>query len=74
MDISLDLKSTKNTENGIPLEDLFETFSHSETLGVQDYSCEKCGNFQEATKQLSFLRLPPTLTIQLKVIYICNWF
>lgn len=46
----------------------FDRYTQPEKLGPNEYSCSKCGNtFQEATKQLSIKRIPPVLSIQLKV-------
>lgn len=41
-------------------------FTQSEPLGTDQYRCIRCGNRQEATKQLSMKLLPPILSFQMK--------
>lgn len=54
-------------ENFASLVECLERYTRAERLGANQYSCSKCGNtFQEATKQLSMLKLPPVLCFQLK--------
>ena len=42
-------------------------YTQSETLGTNQYQCFRCGQNQEATKQLSIKKLPPVLSFQIKV-------
>lgn len=77
MDLSLDVRShgkkrKLNIANGdepasLDLRDCLERFTVKEKLGSADYTCRKCDSPQSATKQLSIKRLPPVLSIHLKV-------
>lgn len=72
LDISLDLKFPKSggpSGEGKPELDLMECltrYTRAESLDVAGYTCPNCGS-NHATKQLSFLRFPPVLCLQLKV-------
>ncbi|KAF2087166.1 cysteine proteinase [Saccharata proteae CBS 121410] len=80
MDISLDIRAqskkrkmsnNNDGENGdkkrpLELVDCLERFTAKEKLAAAEYTCEKCGGQQNATKQLSIKRLPPVLPIHLK--------
>ncbi|KAI8967242.1 hypothetical protein BDF20DRAFT_1004934 [Mycotypha africana] len=60
-------RDEQHHKHGNTLLDCLDRYTQPEKLGLNEYSCSKCGNtFQEATKQLSFKRLPPVLSIQLK--------
>jgi ubiquitin carboxyl-terminal hydrolase 22/27/51 len=60
--------SSDAIKGGNTLLDCLDRYTQPEKLGQNEYSCSKCGNtFQEATKQLSIKRIPPVLSIQLKV-------
>ena len=76
MDLSLDVriqgkKRKMNVEKGeetpLDLRDCLERFTVKEKLGSADYTCRNCDSPQNATKQLSIKRLPPVLSIHLKV-------
>jgi ubiquitin C-terminal hydrolase len=42
-------------------------YTQSEALGTNQYQCYRCGQNQEATKQLSIKKSPPVLSFQIKV-------
>lgn len=52
----------------LDLNDSLESFTRKEKLSSAEYSCQKCdGTQQHATKQMSVKKLPPVLSIHLKV-------
>jgi len=76
MDLSLDvriqgkkrkIKEEKGEETPLDLRDCLERFTVKEKLGSAEYTCRNCDSPQNATKQLSIKRLPPVLSIHLKV-------
>lgn len=76
MDLSLDIrnqgkKRKLNANNGdntaLDLRDCLERFTAKEKLESAQYTCRNCDSPQNAIKQLSIKRLPPVLSIHLKV-------
>jgi ubiquitin carboxyl-terminal hydrolase 22/27/51 len=76
MDLSLDVRiqgkkrkmiAEKGEETPLDLRDCLERFTVKEKLGSAEYTCRNCDSPQNATKQLSIKRLPPVLSIHLKV-------
>jgi len=80
MDLSLDLRNQvkKRKLNGeskgaveendsMRLEECLRRFTSEEKLAAAEYTCQKCDTPCDATKQLSVKRLPPVLSIHLKV-------
>lgn len=51
------------------LQDCLDEYVLPERLGAGVYHCKSCGSNEEALKQLSIKTLPPTLSIQFKVIH-----
>ncbi|PVH97694.1 cysteine proteinase [Periconia macrospinosa] len=73
MDLSLDVKKKKRKvdaegagDGSMDLRDCLDRFTGREKLGSADYTCKNCDGGQNAVKQLSIKRLPPTLSIHLK--------
>ena len=62
-----DGESPPDTHNHMQLAECLRRFTGEERLPPADYSCAKCGGPSEAVKQLSLRRLPPVLSIHLKV-------
>ncbi|KAF9029915.1 cysteine proteinase [Hymenopellis radicata] len=62
LDISLELKDETT------LTGCLKRYTQWEKLGSKDYSCNKCGKSgrAEASKRISFHKLPPVLSFQLK--------
>lgn len=86
MDLSLDLRTVVQAkkrklngvtngaavdEVGMKLEECLRRFTNEEKLAREEYTCHKCAKQRDATKQLSVKRLPPVLSIHLKV---CHFF
>jgi ubiquitin carboxyl-terminal hydrolase 22/27/51 len=85
MDLSLDLriavqkkrklngaikeKESKDDEGEMKLEECLRRFTFVEKLAREEYTCRKCEKQRDATKQLSVKRLPPVLSIHLKVCF-----
>ena len=76
MDLSLDIrnqgkKRKLNANNGddtaLDLRDCLGRFTAKEKLESAQYTCRNCDSPQNAIKQLSIKRLPPVLSIHLKV-------
>lgn len=76
MDLSLDVRNLpkkRKLEAGsagevqMDLRDCLDRFTGREKLGSAEYTCRNCDGGQNAVKQLSIKRLPPTLSIHLKV-------
>jgi ubiquitin C-terminal hydrolase len=83
MDLSLDLriavqkkrkfngsakeKEGKEEEGEMKLAECLRRFTFVEKLAREEYTCRKCERQRDATKQLSIKRLPPVLSIHLKV-------
>lgn len=78
MDLSLDLKTQSKKKKvdvdkvadivPVDVKECLERFTGKEKLPSGEYTCQKCGGSQQnATKQLSVQKLPPVLTIHLKV-------
>jgi ubiquitin carboxyl-terminal hydrolase 22/27/51 len=57
----------KDGEEGMKLEECLRRFTHEEKLEKDEYTCQKCRKGAYATKQLSVRRLPPVLSVHLKV-------
>lgn len=75
MDLSLDIRSQKKRKNadkadeaGLDLRDCLDRFTAKEKLDSAQYTCRNCDSPQNAVKQLSIKRLPPVLSIHLKVL------
>ncbi|KAF2758253.1 ubiquitin carboxyl-terminal hydrolase 2 [Pseudovirgaria hyperparasitica] len=78
MDLSLDIRDVKKrklepgaskaekAEIKIDLKECLDSFTQKEKLPATDYTCQKCGGSQPATKQLSIKRLPPVVPVHLK--------
>lgn len=76
MDLSLDVRNQAKKrklnagnadEMPLNIRDCLERFTAKEKLGSAEYTCRNCDSPQNATKQLSIQRLPPVLSIHLKV-------
>lgn len=75
MDLSLDIRNHKkrknNAEKGeeaaLDLRDCLDRFTAKEKLESAQYTCRNCDSPQNAIKQLSIKRLPPVLSVHLKV-------
>lgn len=76
MDLSLDVRNLPKKrkleaaaagEVQMDLRDCLDRFTGREKLGSAEYTCRNCDGGQNAVKQLSIKRLPPTLSIHLKV-------
>lgn len=75
MDLSLDVRSHKKRKNnadkgdeaGLDLRDCLDHFTAKEKLESAQYTCRNCDSPENAIKQLSIKRLPPVLSVHLKV-------
>ncbi|KZS92407.1 cysteine proteinase [Sistotremastrum niveocremeum HHB9708] len=69
LDISLELKGKdKDSSADEPTlhSCLRRRYTRAEKLPPKTYTCSKCGSNSDATKRLSFRKLPPVLAFQLK--------
>lgn len=60
----------------LSLQDCLASFTKEEKLSREDYTCSKCKEGCDATKQLRIKKLPPVMCIHLKVCFIghlCPW-
>jgi len=76
MDLSLDVRNLPKRrkaeianadEAQIDLQSCLERYTGREKFGAAEYTCQTCDSGQNAIKQLSIKKLPPVLTIHLKV-------
>jgi ubiquitin carboxyl-terminal hydrolase 22/27/51 len=61
------LEGSGGNDVQLDLRDCLDQFTGREKLGAAGYTCTNCDGGQNAVKQLSIKRLPPTLLIHLKV-------
>ncbi|EIW83703.1 cysteine proteinase [Coniophora puteana RWD-64-598 SS2] len=73
LDISLELRGSGNSkgaggrEEGNTLASCLNSYTKPEKLGSKDYTCSNCTSpSHDATKRLSFRKLPPILSFQFK--------
>jgi len=57
----------ESNEEEMRLEECLARFTGEERLAKEDYRCVKCERQRDATKQLSIRKLPPVLSVHLKV-------
>lgn len=65
IDVSLEIKQSKNSQEKITLYDCLDLFTKEERLDTM-YSCKHCGEKTNAYKSLKVSRTPPVFSIQLK--------
>ncbi|KAJ3540483.1 hypothetical protein NM688_g6220 [Phlebia brevispora] len=66
LDISLEIESKgESAGQEVTLMSCLRRYTKPEKLGVNDYTCSKCGR-ASASKRLSIRRLPPVLSFQFK--------
>ncbi|KAG7195028.1 uncharacterized protein KQ657_004141 [Scheffersomyces spartinae] len=65
IDVSLEIKKSKNSKDTISLYDCLDLFTQEERLDTM-YTCKHCGEKTNAYKSLKVNKTPPVFSIQLK--------